>query len=103
MIKYLIGALALAAAGAAHAVTNAPPPAEPKVLMQHTSSGTVEKMAGSSLQVGGKPYTVTGQTRVFDNSGAASSAALLAVGQVIRFTLARDGSQQRIKELWILQ
>lgn len=103
-----IAALALAAlaatAGPAQAVTNSPRnPAEPKVLMQHTQKGVVEKIGGSGVTVEGKTYFVSGQTRVFDHAGNPGSTARLAVGRAIQFTLTQDGSQQRIKELWILE
>jgi hypothetical protein len=73
--------------------------AAPAVLLQ----GVIQEMAGGALRINGKAYQLSSATSaLFDRSGAPVTAARLAVGKTVAISVVADGSQLRIKELWLI-
>ncbi len=101
-MKMMTCAAALAAAllGApCLAITTSAPVSVQASLKQ----GVIEQM-GSTLRINGKDYAFSAATAVvYDRKGAHSSAAKLAVGKTVAFSVAEEGKQARIKELWIIE
>jgi hypothetical protein len=80
------------------AVTSASPGAAHATLLQ----GVIEQ-SGSALRINGKNYALSSATTVIhDRSGARVSAAQLVAGKTVAFSIANEGSQARIKELWLI-
>lgn len=101
MKKYLVMALGLGLlAGPAPAMTNQAPGSVPDVLMTDVQAGTVERIDGSAFTVKGKTYFLSAATGIYNSDGR-SSAAHLAVGKPVSFTVIDDASKNRIKQLWI--
>ena len=91
--------LVLALLGApCQAVTSASPAAARAALLQ----GVVEQ-SGSALRINGKNYALSPATTViYDRSGARVGAAQLVTGKTVAFSIANEGGQARIKELWLI-
>ena len=92
--------LLLALLGApCQAVTSASPAAAHAALLQ----GVVEQ-SGSALRINGKTYAFApASTPIYDRRGARIAASRLAVGQTVAFSVAAEGAQTRIKELWLTE
>ncbi|MES2015150.1 MAG: hypothetical protein V4484_01540 [Pseudomonadota bacterium] len=91
--------LALALLGApCQAITSSPAGSVQANLKQ----GVIEQL-GSVLRISGKSYAFSSAAVVRDHKGAPSSAARLAVGQTVAFSIVEEGRQARIKDLWIIQ
>jgi hypothetical protein len=67
--------------------------------------GVVEEAGGGSLLINGQRYAVSPvATAYYDRSGKpAANGARPAVGQTVAFRFVQEGSQTRIKELWIVK
>lgn len=90
--------LALALGGAPCQAMTTSGTAAPRVAL---GQGVVEKLSGTTLRINGKDYTIASPGAVFERSGARANPARLVVGKTVAFSL-DEGSQPRIKELWII-
>ena len=92
-------ALALLAAPC-QAVTRAEPSVTaPAMLLQ----GVIQEIAGGALRINGKAYQISASSSaLFERSGAPLAASRLAVGKTVAISVVADGSQLRIKELWLI-
>lgn len=96
---FLALALALALGSApCRAMTTSASDAPRTVLGQ----GVVEKLSGTTLRINGKDYTIASPSAIFERGGARANPARLVVGKTVAFSLADEGTQPRIKELWII-
>lgn len=74
----------------------------PDAVQANLRQGVIEQMGGA-LRISGKNYAFSSATAVVhDSKGASSSASRLALGQTVVFSIVEEGSQARIKELWII-
>lgn len=92
--------LAMALLGApCQAMTSGNPVTANTTLRQ----GVVEQV-GATLRINGKTYAYApASTPIYDRKGARIDAARLAVGQTVAFSVAAEGTQARIKELWLTE
>ena len=66
--------------------------------------GVVEQADPASLLIDGRRYAVSpATTAYYDRSGKPASGARPAAGQTVAFRFVQEGSQTRIKELWIVK
>jgi hypothetical protein len=65
--------------------------------------GVIQDVTSNSLRIEGKTYALSSaSTVVMDRSGKPLEAAKLVVGKTVAISVVQDGSQQRIKELWLI-
>jgi hypothetical protein len=103
-IRFLIlPALLVALCAPAAAITTAVAPGAAQVPAGHVQQGVIELVVpGSTLKISGRAYVYSSVVSlVHDRHGKRITSPRLAVGQTVRFTVSEDGSQLRIKELWM--
>ena len=101
LLACLLGCAALPMPAAA--ITTAVAPGSMHAPAGHVQQGVVELVTpGSTLRVNGRAYVFsTAASTVYDRHGKRMSTPRVAAGQTVRFTVIEDGSQLRIKELWL--
>jgi hypothetical protein len=68
------------------------------------AQGVIEEAGAGSVLIKGRRYAVSPATTAFyDRSGKPASGAYPAPGQTVAFRFVKEGSQTRIKELWIVK
>lgn len=68
------------------------------------AQGVIEEAGAGTLLIGGQRYAVSpATTAYYDRSGKPANGARPAVGQTVAFRFVQEGSQTRIKELWIVK
>lgn len=68
------------------------------------AQGVIEEAGAASLLIGGRRYAVSSATTAYyDRSGKPAAGARPAAGQTVAFRFVQEGSQTRIKELWIVK
>jgi hypothetical protein len=68
------------------------------------AQGVIEQADAASLLIDGRRYAVSpATTAYYDRSGKPASGARPAAGQTVAFRFVQEGSQTRIKELWIVK